>query len=557
MNNVEWFDFISEVTDDIITRHTLGGLFLQVSRKAITSFGYPLEEIISQSPYSFIHEDDIAVVKNNHTFLINERKSEWVKYRLKCKNGDYLSLQSYGKLIHSTLDPLGYEIILYTKILDDDDFEKNIGDVFQMTRMSGDDETLSQKYKSQKKRADKSFHHHTLPIPYNTEEEIRILYRAINSSTNGITVADCRQPDMPLMYVNPAFEVMTGYAIEEVVGKNCRFLQGKDTAQPSLEILRRAMLMAEPVVVILRNYKKDGTLFWNKLELAPVRDSEGVLTHYIGIASDISSEVISRNQISELNLMLAETNDQLRIERDREREYAKSLEKINELKDDFVSSVSHEFRTPLASIIGFAQTLLKDNTISEQLREKFLHIIFNDGKRLARIVEDMLDIARIESGKSTLFKETHDIVAIVKDAMSAFTYDKEKNTNPLIFKTNSSIIALECDRDKIIQVLLNLLTNAQKFSPPDEEIIITLAEEEEIVHIKIKDNGIGIHTDDIHHVFEKFYRVKHPGQEIRGTGLGLPIAKNLIELHGGTISVVSTIGHGSEFIVTLPKRVHE
>ena len=123
MNNVEWFDFISEVTDDIITRHTLGGLFLQVSRKAITSFGYPLEEIISQSPYSFIHEDDIAVVKNNHTFLINERKSEWVKYRLKCKNGDYLSLQSYGKLIHSTLDPLGYEIILYTKILDDDDFE--------------------------------------------------------------------------------------------------------------------------------------------------------------------------------------------------------------------------------------------------------------------------------------------------------------------------------------------------------------------------------------------------------------------------------------------------
>ena len=99
------------------------------------------------------------------------------------------------------------------------------------------------------------------------------------------------------------------------------------------------------------------------------------------------------------------------------------------------------------------------------------------------------------------------------------------------------------------------MTNAQKFSPPDEEIIITLAEEEEIVHIKIKDNGIGIHTDDIHHVFEKFYRVKHPGQEIRGTGLGLPIAKNLIELHGGTISVVSTIGHGSEFIVTLPKRV--
>lgn len=555
MNNTEWFDFVSEVTDDIITRHTLGGLFLQVSRNGILSFGYSSEEIITQSPYSFIHEDDIAIVKNNHTILINERKSEWVKYRLKHRKGHYLFLQSYGKLIHSATDPLGYEIILYTKILKDEDNKTISGDL-NSSELRYNNDVTSQKNIDES--WENSHHqHHKLPIPYNTEEEIRILYRAINSSTNGITVADCRKPDMPLMFVNPAFEAMTGYAIDEVVGKNCRFLQGTENDQPALDTLRKAIRMAEPVVVTLRNYKKDGTLFWNKLELAPVRDSEGVLTHYIGIASDISSEVISRNQISELNLMLAETNDQLRIERDREREYAKSLEKINELKDDFVSSVSHEFRTPLASIIGFAQTLLKDNTISEQLREKFLHIIFNDGKRLARIVEDMLDIARIESGKSTLFKETHDIVAIVKDAMSAFTYDKEKNTNPLIFKTNSSIIALECDRDKIIQVLLNLLTNAQKFSPPDEEIIITLAEEEEIVHIKIKDNGIGIHTDDIHHVFEKFYRVKHPGQEIRGTGLGLPIAKNLIELHGGTISVVSTIGHGSEFIVTLPKRVHE
>lgn len=555
MNNAEWFDFVSEVTDDVITRHTLGGLFLQVSRNGIVSFGYSPEEIIAQSPYTFIHEDDIVIVKNNHTVLINDRKSEWVKYRFKHKSGHYLFLQSYGKLIHSATDPLGYEIILYTKILKDED------NGIRVTRGISS-EQLNNIDKSSQKNIDESWEnshhqHHKLPIPYNTEEEIRILYRAINSSTNGITVADCRKPDMPLMFVNPAFEAMTGYAIDEVVGKNCRFLQGIETDQPALDTLRRAIRMAEPVVVTLRNYKKDGTLFWNKLELAPVRDSDGILTHYIGIASDISSEVISRNQISELNLMLAETNDQLRIERDREREYAKSLEKINELKDDFVSSVSHEFRTPLASIIGFAQTLLKDNTISEHLRERFIHIIFNDGKRLARIVEDMLDIARIESGKSTLFTEKHDIVSIIKDAMSAFMYDKEKNTNPLIFNTPFSVVFLECDKDKIIQVLLNLLTNAQKFSPSEEEIVITLSEEDDNIHISIKDNGIGIHLDDIPHLFEKFYRVKHPGQEIRGTGLGLPIAKNLIELHGGTISVNSIIGHGSEFIVSLPKRIYE
>ena len=358
---------------------------------------------------------------------------------------------------------------------------------------------------------------------------------------------------MPLMYVNPAFETMTGYAIDDVVGKNCRFLQGPDTDQPALAVLRKAIRMSEPVNVVLRNYKKDGTLFWNKLELAPVRDSEGNLTHYIGIASDISHEVISRKRISELNIRLAETNDKLRIERDREREYAKSLEKINDIKDDFVSSVSHEFRTPLASIIGFAQTLLKDKNITEQLREKFLHIIYNDGKRLARIVEDMLDIARIESGKTTLLVEKHDIVSIVRDAVTLFGYDKEKNTNPLRFFADSSIIEIQCDKDKITQVIINLLTNAQKFSKPQDEIFITVSDHSHTVTIKIKDKGIGIHIDDLHHIFEKFYRVKHPGQEIRGTGLGLPIAKNLVELHGGTITVESVIGHGSEFNVTLPK----
>lgn len=553
MNNTQWFDFISEVSDDVMTRHTLGGQFIQVSQKAVSVFGYTADELISQSPYSFIHEDDITIVKNNHTLLINERKSEWVHYRFKHKNGAYLLLNSFGKIIHSILEPEGFEIILYTKLIDTLEDEENENVHSRAELRTGIFNSEIQNERRKKIVGKNSRQLHKLPVPYNTEEEIRILYRAINSSTNGITVADCRLPDMPLMYVNPAFETMTGYAIDDVVGKNCRFLQGTDSDQPALAVLRKAIRMSEPVNVVLRNYKKDGTLFWNKLELAPVRDSEGNLTHYIGIASDISHEVISRKRISELNIRLAETNDKLRIERDREREYAKSLEKINDIKDDFVSSVSHEFRTPLASIIGFAQTLLKDKNITEQLREKFLHIIYNDGKRLARIVEDMLDIARIESGKTTLLVEKHDIVSIVRDAVTLFGYDKEKNTNPLRFVADSSIIEIQCDKDKITQVIINLLTNAQKFSKPQDEIFITVSDHSHTVTIKIKDKGIGIHIDDLHHIFEKFYRVKHPGQEIRGTGLGLPIAKNLVELHGGTITVVSVIGHGSEFNVTLPK----
>jgi PAS domain S-box-containing protein len=120
------------------------------------------------------------------------------------------------------------------------------------------------------------------------EEELRLSNQAIAASINGIVIADAREPEMPIIYVNPAFERLTGYAAQEVVGRNCRFLQGNDREQPGLKELREALRDGTSCTVVLANYRKDGTLFWNELSISPIYDSEGTLTHFVGIQMDIT-----------------------------------------------------------------------------------------------------------------------------------------------------------------------------------------------------------------------------------------------------------------------------
>jgi len=371
MNNKQWFDFISTTTDNIVTRHTIGGQFLEVSENGLKLFGYTIDELLNIPPCHFIHKDDNDVVRNYHNLLVNERISQWVHYRFKKKDNSFIALQSYGKIITSQTEPEGLEIVLYTKKVEEDTNTQSIE--LPDKKVMNSDTAISTHNNINSyytKLAEGNTYNTEQKITtYSSEEEYRILYRAISHSTNGITIADCRLPDMPLVYANPAFEHMTGYSIDNVIGKNCRFLQNDDTKQIGLDLLRKAIKNAEPVQVVLRNYKKDGTLFWNKLELAPVRDNEGNLTHFVGIASDITHEVIAKKEITDLNMRLAETNDLLRVERDSERQNTRALQKLNDMKNDFVSSVSHEFRTPLASIIGFAQTLLRDKNLPEQLRD--------------------------------------------------------------------------------------------------------------------------------------------------------------------------------------------
>src|ERR687897_1222059 len=131
-------------------------------------------------------------------------------------------------------------------------------------------------------------------------DKLRLLERAVTASTNSIVISDPNQPDDPIVYVNPAFERTTGYAAEEVLGRNCRFLQGDDRNQSALEELRAAVYGGRHCTVVLRNYRKDGTLFWNELSIYPVRDEEGRMTNFVGVQNDVTERIRAEEILSEI-----------------------------------------------------------------------------------------------------------------------------------------------------------------------------------------------------------------------------------------------------------------
>jgi PAS domain S-box-containing protein len=282
----------------------------------------------------------------------------------------------------------------------------------------------------------------------------------------------------------------------------------------------------------------EGTRAVVDLSIKPIFSSDGEIDFFIVEGRDITA--IKR----------------MEFERDRERQHADALHKLNDMKNEFVSQVSHELRTPLASIIGFAQTLLRSPNLAPEKATQFLNIILDDGRRLERLVEDLLDISRIESGKTSLITEPTSIAQILDYATHIIATEAESKRITITHDyTPEALPFLALDNDRITQVFVNLLANAVKFTSPDGTIIIRAAHDKEQVSVSIADTGIGIPASDLPRLFEKFYRAKQrdtDGKEIRGTGLGLAIAKQIVELHGGHISAESTLGKGSVFTVTLP-----
>lgn len=282
----------------------------------------------------------------------------------------------------------------------------------------------------------------------------------------------------------------------------------------------------------------EGTRAVVDLSIKPIFSSDGEIDFFIVEGRDITA--IKR----------------MEFERDRERQHADALHKLNDMKNEFVSQVSHELRTPLASIIGFAQTLLRSPNLAPEKATQFLNIILDDGRRLERLVEDLLDISRIESGKTSLITEPTSIAQILDYATHIIATEAESKRITITHDyTPNTLPFLALDNDRITQVFVNLLANAVKFTPPDGSITIRITHDKEHLSVSIADTGVGIPASDVPRLFEKFYRAKQrdsDDKEIRGTGLGLAIAKQIVELHGGTIRVESTVGKGSIFTVTLP-----
>jgi signal transduction histidine kinase len=220
---------------------------------------------------------------------------------------------------------------------------------------------------------------------------------------------------------------------------------------------------------------------------------------------------------------------------------------------DLVSEFVHELRTPLASITTAAHLLGRPET-SEEQRRQLAGVVQSETMRLSEMTTSFLDFARLESGRSPFNLSLFDLGELLGECAGVIRLRTNELHLMLVMDVPGQLPKLEADRDKIKQVVLNLLSNAQKYNRPNGSITLTARQDGDQLVIEIKDTGRGIPSDEIAHLFEKFYR--SPGTENLsiGTGLGLSICKRIVEAHGGTISVESAIGQGTTFTVRLPQK---
>lgn len=247
--------------------------------------------------------------------------------------------------------------------------------------------------------------------------------------------------------------------------------------------------------------------------------------------------------------------------RARTRELEKILEelrRVNKLKSEFVSSVSHELRTPLTSIKGYASLLMdeKFGNIPPEVKMR-LERINQQADTLVTMVNELLDIARIESGRMKLEIQKFDLVELLKRVYDFLLpqISQKRLKFELIYPEEA---LMEADKKLIERLFINLLSNAIKFTPSEKKIRVEIEEGEDSFEVSVKDEGVGIPPEDLENIFKEFYRSSNPlSKESQGTGLGLSLVKNIVEAHRGKIRVESKLGEGSNFIFVLPKHFEE
>lgn len=229
------------------------------------------------------------------------------------------------------------------------------------------------------------------------------------------------------------------------------------------------------------------------------------------------------------------------------------LRRLENIRKDFVANVSHELRTPISSIKGYAETLLEGALEDKKNAKEFVSIIHQDSDRLAKLIEDLLDLSKVESGKHRMAFTAVDIRSIIKRAVSILEGAAKAKKQSIKINTGQELPMALGDEAQLSQVFINLIDNAVKYTPEGGRIEISARSQDGSLHIDVTDTGIGIPDEDIPRIFERFYRVdKARSRELGGTGLGLSIVKHIVQAHCGAVQVKSELGRGSTFSFTIP-----
>ncbi len=273
----------------------------------------------------------------------------------------------------------------------------------------------------------------------------------------------------------------------------------------------------------------------------------------LGIAKNVTYLRKLENELNNLKPKLTEANRLITLERTRSISQKMMLEELNSMKSEFVSNISHELRTPIASIVGFSETIASDPNMPEEMKQEFNLIILNEGKRLAKLINDVLDISRMESGRLILNKSKVNLARLLKEVITHEKGSAEEKGLIITLETPPEEIIAEIDEERFSQALQALMKNAIKFSSKKGRIKVILNNLYREVEIIISDTGVGIPEKDIPYLFQKFYRVNRPDSDLPGAGMGLVFVKQIVDLHKGLINIQSEPNKGTTILIKLLK----
>ncbi|HEV8720917.1 MAG TPA: ATP-binding protein [Candidatus Binatia bacterium] len=326
---------------------------------------------------------------------------------------------------------------------------------------------------------------------------------------------------------NRAAEVIFGYNKEEAIGQSLAILLPVNRPGELEDIKNKVRLTGLLRNLEVRRKRKDGTIIEVALAISPIKDKGDNIIGFLQLAKDITEK----------------------------KRYERRLRELDKMKSDFVSNVSHELRTPLTAIKGSVDNML--DGITGPLNEKqgrYLTRIKSNADRLTRLINNILDLSRIEAGRIDLRPANFSVVPLAKEVAEVLrTVAAEKLISLEVTSSNDGVDAW-ADRDKVTQVLMNLIGNAVKFTPEHGKVTVAVERDgNDWVQVSVADTGPGILPEEANKIFVKFYQIDQAAnQKTKGTGLGLAISKALVEMHGGKIWVESEVGRGCTFSFTLP-----
>jgi len=370
-----------------------------------------------------------------------------------------------------------------------------------------------------------------------TEQKLRLLSTALKTSANMVLITDI---NAKIVWVNDAFCTQFGYDFSEVAGQNPRILNSGMMTPAVYEELWSTILNGKMWNGEFINRRKDGTLVIVNQTISPITDADGQVTHFIGIHDDITE-----NKEKEIEL----------------REAKISAEASNKVKTQFLANMSHELRTPLNAVLGFTDMMRMETfgPLGHKKYDEYANDIHSSASHLLTLISDILDVSKIEAGKMNLTDDHIQLDELAESCRILLSLRSLEKKISLVVSIPENMPILIADEVRIKQIVLNLLTNSIKFTPPEGHVTLTLnLTNQGGIKISVKDDGVGIAPGDLAKILEPFGQANDTSSlSCEGVGLGLYLVKIFAEMHGGHIDVVSDLGIGTLVSVTFPpERCH-